>query len=210
MQAFAVPFGGPPHVSDGIDYWSALSSVAFLWKMEDQTNWVFVPDLTKTVGRWTLKFGGEYRNSLANFTDNAFPFSVRTSPNFTTRALLLRPIRDAGRRRTSGGSTSVERTKAATAVSDACGADVNLAPPNNLSAALRVIPILPCDFAITAHPATRLWCQTQIRRLNLVWSNHTSGVEQEKKRNIGLPAGAQYVRRFDLRLQAPGHQRPLP
>lgn len=87
VQAIAIPFGGTPHVSDGINYWSALSNVAYLWKIENQTNWVFVPNLTKTVGRWTLKFGGEYRNSLANFTDNAYPFSVRTSPNFTRQTI---------------------------------------------------------------------------------------------------------------------------
>lgn len=83
VQALAAPFGGAPHVSDGINYWSALSNTAFLWKIESQTNWILVPNLTKTVGRWTLKFGGEYRNSMANFTDNAWPVGIRTSANFT-------------------------------------------------------------------------------------------------------------------------------
>ncbi|MCS6953270.1 MAG: TonB-dependent receptor [Bryobacteraceae bacterium] len=83
IQALAVPFGGIPHVSDGINYWSPLSQVAYLWKIEKQTNWVTNVNVTKLFGRWTFKFGGEYRNSLANFTDNAFPFAVRTSPNFT-------------------------------------------------------------------------------------------------------------------------------
>ncbi|GIU77134.1 MAG: hypothetical protein KatS3mg005_0372 [Bryobacteraceae bacterium] len=83
IQALAVPFGGPPHVSDGINYWSALSNTAYLFKIEKQTNWVTNVNVTKMAGKWTLKFGGEYRNSLANFTDNAYPFSVRTSPNFT-------------------------------------------------------------------------------------------------------------------------------
>jgi len=87
VQTIAVPFGGIPHIADGINYWSALSNVAFLWKIENQTNWVLNPNLTKTIGRWTLKFGGEYRNSLANFTDNAYPFAVRTSPNFTRETI---------------------------------------------------------------------------------------------------------------------------
>jgi hypothetical protein len=86
VQSIAVPFGGTPHVSDGIN-WSPLSNVAYLWKIENQTNWVLTPNITKTVGRWTLKFGGEYRNSLANFTDNAYPLSVRTSANFTRETI---------------------------------------------------------------------------------------------------------------------------
>jgi hypothetical protein len=83
IQALAIPFGGTPHISDGINYWSALSNTAYLWKIENQTNWVTNGNVTKVAGRWTFKFGGEYRNSLANFTDNAFPFSIRPSPNFT-------------------------------------------------------------------------------------------------------------------------------
>ncbi|MEJ5369843.1 MAG: TonB-dependent receptor, partial [Bryobacteraceae bacterium] len=83
LQAYAVPFGGIPHISDGINYWSALSNTAFLWKIEHQTNWNFNQNFTKMMGAWTFKFGGEYRNSMANFTDNAWPFSIRTSPNFT-------------------------------------------------------------------------------------------------------------------------------
>ena len=83
IQAYAIPFGGIPHVSDGINYWSALSNTAFLWKIEHQTNWLYSQNFTKMMGRWTFKFGGEYRNSMAHFTDNAYPFSVRTSPNFT-------------------------------------------------------------------------------------------------------------------------------
>lgn len=83
IQALAIPFGGAPHIADGINYWSGLSQTAFLWKIEKQTNWVSNINATKNVGKWTLRFGGEYRNSMANFTDNAYPFSVRTSPNFT-------------------------------------------------------------------------------------------------------------------------------
>lgn len=87
IQALAVPFGGTPQVADGINYWSGLSQTAFLWKIEKQTNWISNVNVTKTAGKWTFKFGGEYRNSLANFTDNAYPFAVRTSPNFTRATL---------------------------------------------------------------------------------------------------------------------------
>jgi hypothetical protein len=83
IQALAVPFGGTPQVADGINYWSALSNTAYLFKIEKQANWVTNVNMTKIAGKWTLKFGGEYRNSLANFTDNAYPFAIRTSPNFT-------------------------------------------------------------------------------------------------------------------------------
>ncbi|MDW8129030.1 MAG: TonB-dependent receptor [Bryobacterales bacterium] len=83
IQALAIPFGGVPQVADGINYWSALSQTAYLWKIENQTNWISNVNVTKVAGRWSLKFGGEFRNSLANFTDNAYPFAVRTSPNFT-------------------------------------------------------------------------------------------------------------------------------
>jgi len=83
IQAYATPFGGIPHVTDGINYWSALSNTAYLWKSEHQTNWTVSQNLTKVMGLWTFKFGGEYRNSMANFTDNAYPFSIRTNQNFT-------------------------------------------------------------------------------------------------------------------------------
>ncbi len=83
LQQIVVPFGGTPHVNDGINYWSGLSVVNYLWKIEHQTNWNTNLSFTKTKGKWTFKFGGEYRNSLANFTDNSYPFAIRTNAAFT-------------------------------------------------------------------------------------------------------------------------------
>ncbi len=47
----------------------ALGSTGWQHKNEKQTNHQLAFSLTKTVSRWTLKWGGEYRNYLSNYSD---------------------------------------------------------------------------------------------------------------------------------------------
>ncbi len=68
----------------GINFWSNLFNTAYLGKVENQTNWNFVGSVTKTRGRWTHKFGGEFRNALANYTDARGSFAINTSQFFTS------------------------------------------------------------------------------------------------------------------------------
>ncbi len=83
IQALAVPFGGVPQVADGINYWSALSNTAYLFKIEKQSNWISNINFTKMAGKWTFKFGGEYRNSrrISRTTPSRSPSApARISP----------------------------------------------------------------------------------------------------------------------------------
>lgn len=51
------------------NYWSVLNNNAYMHKDERQTNHVLAGSVTKTAGKWTLKFGGETRQNHSNYTD---------------------------------------------------------------------------------------------------------------------------------------------
>lgn len=51
------------------NYWSVLNNNAYMHKDERQTNHVLAGSVTKTKGKWTLKFGGETRQNFSNYTD---------------------------------------------------------------------------------------------------------------------------------------------
>lgn len=55
--------------SGGGSNWTALTTGNFGTKHERQTSHVFSASMTKMRGRWTHKFGGEFRNLLSNYAD---------------------------------------------------------------------------------------------------------------------------------------------
>lgn len=75
-------FGG------GFSQISPLNQTAYLAKIERQTNWNVVGSVTKTAGRWTHKWGGEFRNYLSNYTDSRGSFWLRTSQNYTSGHII--------------------------------------------------------------------------------------------------------------------------
>jgi hypothetical protein len=78
----ATNFGG------GFSQISALNQTAYLAKIERQTNWNIVGSLTKTTGRWTHKWGGEFRNYLSNYSDARGSYWLRTNQNFTAGNII--------------------------------------------------------------------------------------------------------------------------
>lgn len=62
---------------------SALNQTAYLAKIERQTNLNFNGSATWIKGRWTHKWGGEYRNFLSNYSDARGAFWLRSNQNFT-------------------------------------------------------------------------------------------------------------------------------
>lgn len=79
--------GAFPEWNQGPAGWSVVSGLngtAYLAKIERQTNWNLVGSVTKTVGRWTHKWGGEFRNYLSNYIDSRGSFWLRTGNGFTT------------------------------------------------------------------------------------------------------------------------------
>ncbi len=67
---------------------SALNQTAYLAKIERQTNWNLVYSVTKTAGRWTHKWGGEFRNYLSNYSDARGSYAINTGANFTSGNIL--------------------------------------------------------------------------------------------------------------------------
>ncbi len=94
--SFGVPqsFLGAPGLQGAFPEWnqggggwslvSGLNNTGYLAKIERQTNWNFVGSVTKTMGRWTHKFGGEFRNYLSNYSDARGSFRFLSPNGFTT------------------------------------------------------------------------------------------------------------------------------
>jgi len=75
-------FGG------GFSAISPLNQTAFLAKIERQTNWNIVGSVTKVVGRWNHKWGGEFRNYLSNYSDARGSFNILTGSGFTSGNII--------------------------------------------------------------------------------------------------------------------------
>jgi trimeric autotransporter adhesin len=67
---------------------SALNQTGYLAKIERQTNWNIVYSVTKTAGRWTHKWGGEFRNYLSNYSDARGSYNILGGNGFTTGNIL--------------------------------------------------------------------------------------------------------------------------
>ncbi len=88
QAANALP-GVPPNMFvSGNSRWSPLSTNAYQHKHERQTNHHLVGSMTKTYQRWTLKFGGEFRNWLSNYTDNQESISYRLNSIYSAGPLI--------------------------------------------------------------------------------------------------------------------------
>jgi hypothetical protein len=72
----------------GFSVVSGLNNTGYLAKVERQTNWNLVGSLTKTMGKWTHKFGGEFRNYLSNYSDARGSFWFRSANGFTTGNII--------------------------------------------------------------------------------------------------------------------------
>ncbi|HWB95353.1 MAG TPA: TonB-dependent receptor, partial [Bryobacteraceae bacterium] len=68
----------------GFSRLSALNQTGYLGKVERQTNWNLVGSVTKTAGRWTHRWGGEFRNYLGNYLDARGSFNLVSSQNYTS------------------------------------------------------------------------------------------------------------------------------
>ncbi|MCX6594958.1 MAG: TonB-dependent receptor [Acidobacteria bacterium] len=83
--------GAFPEWNQGGGGWnqvSGLNGTGYLAKIERQTNWNIVGSLTKTSGKWTHKFGGEFRNFLSNYSDARGKFWFRSANTFTTGNII--------------------------------------------------------------------------------------------------------------------------
>jgi hypothetical protein len=83
--------GAFPEWNQGAAGWSVVSGLnntGYLAKIERQTNWNVVGSVTKTMGRWTHKWGGEFRNYLSNYSDARGSFWFRSGNNFTTGHII--------------------------------------------------------------------------------------------------------------------------
>ena len=81
----AVP-GAPIEFGPGNNL-SPLNRTNSLHKRERQTNHQAVAGATKTINRWTLRFGSEYRVYLSNYTDAEESFQIQTSSAFTRQVV---------------------------------------------------------------------------------------------------------------------------
>ncbi len=81
----AVP-GAPIEFGPGGNL-SALNQTNSLHKRERQTNHQLVGSVNKTLGRWNLKFGSEYRVYLSNYTDAEESFNVQTGSGYTRQMI---------------------------------------------------------------------------------------------------------------------------
>ena len=72
----------------GFNLASGLNGTGYLAKIERQTNWNVVGSVTKTAGRWSHKFGGEFRNYLSNYSDARGKFWFRSGNGFTTGNII--------------------------------------------------------------------------------------------------------------------------
>ena len=98
IQAINAVPGAAPEVRFGLP-WSSLNQTDSLHKQEHQTNHDLVFSVTKTRGRWTHKWGGEYRVYLSNYVDANESISIRTDPNYTRQCVTA-----------AGGTCSVSPT----------------------------------------------------------------------------------------------------
>jgi hypothetical protein len=83
--------GAYPEITGFGGGWSLiapLNQTAYLAKVERQTNWNIVYSVTKTAGRFTHKWGGEFRNYLSNYTDARGSFNLTAGNGFTTGNIL--------------------------------------------------------------------------------------------------------------------------
>jgi hypothetical protein len=83
--------GAYPEWNQGGGGWnlaSGLNATGYLAKIERQTNWNIVGSVTKTLGRWTHKWGGEFRNYLSNYSDARGSFWFRSGANFTAGNII--------------------------------------------------------------------------------------------------------------------------
>ncbi len=78
----ATSFGG------GWSNIAGLNGTAYLAKIERQTNWNIVYSLTKTSGKFTHRWGGEFRNYLSNYTDARGSFNLQSGSNLTAGNIL--------------------------------------------------------------------------------------------------------------------------
>ncbi len=74
--------------SGGFSVVSGLNSTGLNGKIERQTNWNLVGSITKTVGRWTHKWGGEYRNYLSNYADPRGSYLFQSANTFTAGNII--------------------------------------------------------------------------------------------------------------------------
>ncbi len=83
--------GAFPEWNAGSSGWSLISGLnttGYLAKVERQTNWNLVGSVTKTAGKWTHKWGGEFRNYLSNYSDARGSFWLRSGNGFTTGNII--------------------------------------------------------------------------------------------------------------------------
>jgi hypothetical protein len=83
--------GAYPEINSFGGGWSSISGLnqtAYLAKIERQTNWNIVYSLTKTAGRWTHKWGGEFRNYLSNYSDARGSYNILAGNGFTSGNIL--------------------------------------------------------------------------------------------------------------------------
>ncbi|MDX2178429.1 MAG: TonB-dependent receptor [Bryobacteraceae bacterium] len=79
--------GAYPEITGFGGGWSQiapLNQTAYLAKIERQTNWNIVYSVTKTAGKWTHKWGGEFRNYLSNYSDARGSFNMLAGNGFTS------------------------------------------------------------------------------------------------------------------------------
>lgn len=97
--AYGVPnsFLGAPGLHGALPEWnetggfsvvSGLNATGMIGKIERQTNWNLVSSVTKTMGRWTHKWGGEYRNYLSNYADPRGSYQFLAGSAFTSGNLI--------------------------------------------------------------------------------------------------------------------------
>jgi trimeric autotransporter adhesin len=83
--------GAVPEITAFGGGWSRLSGLngtGYLAKIERQTNWNLNGSVTKIAGKWTHKWGGEYRNFLSNYSDARGSFWIRSGNNFTSGNII--------------------------------------------------------------------------------------------------------------------------
>ena len=86
IQAINAVPNAPPEFQPGGNL-SPLSSTGSLYKQEGQTNHNLNLSATWLRGRWTHKFGGEYRVYLSNYDDAEFSMFIN-APNNLTREFI--------------------------------------------------------------------------------------------------------------------------
>ncbi len=72
----------------GFSVVSGLNNTGMIGKIERQTNWNLVSSVTKTLGRWTHKWGGEYRNYLSNYADARGSYQFLSPSTFTAGNII--------------------------------------------------------------------------------------------------------------------------